>query len=263
MSIDKIEANARRALGHKDLAWIMANIPREYRDDAKVVRSFLTGVAEVWPEFADSAAYHSAHSALAELQQTRDLRDTVARLYHDPKLRAQVGEARVEAAFRDPATAYRELIQQSAAGRLSPELDRALDVIGEVRQFASEHGIAEPAPAEVPLPTNAGKAESELAALRSKSVAGTLTKAEDQRLTQLYEARIAREDTGAAEELAAHRKALGMPAKPAGEFERLIGKSVGGKLSPAENDRLNQLSGERAVQQGLVTQDDLDAETTE
>jgi hypothetical protein len=60
--------------------------------------------------------------------------------------------------------------------------------------------------------------------------------------------------------LAAHRKALGIPAKPAGEFERLIGKSVGAALTPAEDSRLNQLSGERAIEQGLVTQDDLDAE---
>ena len=260
MSLDKIEANARRALGHKDLAWIMANIPREYRDDAKVVRSFLTGVAEVWPEFADSAPYASAHSALHELEQARGLRDEVARLYHDPKIRAEFGEARVEAAFRDPATAYRELIQRSATGGLSPSLDRALDVIGEVRQFQSEHGIAEAPRTEAPIPGDVGKAEAEIKALRGKSIDGTLTKAEDARLTQLYEARVAREDSGAAAEIAAHAKALGLRDRPAGEYHSLIDKSLAGKLSPAENDRLNQLSGERAIEQGLVTQDDLDAE---
>jgi hypothetical protein len=260
MSIAKIEANARRALDNPALRWLLSDLPPAYADNPAALRALLTAAAEQDPKFSDSAAYHAAHSALAELQQTRDLRDEVARLYHDPKIRAEFGDARVEAAWRDPAAAYHELIQQSAAGGLSPELDRALDVIGEVRQFASEHGIAEPVPAEVPLPTNAGKAEGELAALRTKSVSGTLTKAEDARLTKLYEARIAREDTGAVEELAAHRKALGIPAKPAGEFERLIGKSVGGALTPAEDSRLNQLSGERAIEQGLVTQDDLDAE---
>jgi hypothetical protein len=261
VSIDRIEQRARSALGHKDLAWIMANVPREYRDNPAVIRSFLVTAAEGWQEFADSAVYHSAHSALAELQQTRDLRDQVAAIYWDPKIRAEFGEARVEAAFRDPATAYHELIQQSAAGGLSPHLDKALDVIGEVRQFASEHGIAEPVPAEVPLPNDVGKAEAEIKSLVGKSVSGRLSAAEDARLTKLYEARIAREDTGAAAEIAAHAKSLGMRDRPAGEFERLIGKSVGGKLSPAENDRLDQLSGARAVEQGLVTQDDLDAET--
>ena len=70
-------------------------------------------------------------------------------------------------------------------------------------------------------------------------------------------------DTGAAAEIAAHAKALGMRDRPAGEYRALIDKSLDGKLSPAENDRLDQLSGARAVEQGLVTQDDLDAETTE
>jgi hypothetical protein len=262
MSLAKIEANARRALGHKDLAWIVAHVPREYRDNPKVIRSFLVTAAEGWAEFADSAAYHSAHSALAELQQVRDLRDQIAAVYWDPKIRAEFGEARVEAAFRDPETAYHELIQQSVAGRLSPELDRALNVIGEVRQFASEHGIAEPAPAEVPIPGDAGKAEAEIKALRGKSIDGTLSRAEDARLTKLYEARIAREDSGAAAELAAHRKALGIPAKP-DQYRSLIDKSLNGKLTPEEDARLTEMSGDRAVAQGLITQDDLDAETTE
>jgi hypothetical protein len=113
------------------------------------------------------------------------------------------------------------------------------------------------------LPTNAGKAEGELAALRTKSVNGNITKAEDARLNQLYEARIAREDTGAAAEIAAHAKALGMRDRPAADYRALIDKSLAGTLTPSENDRLNEMSGARAVEQGLVTQDDLDAETTE
>src|SRR6202043_378965 len=148
---------------HKSLQWVMAHVPREYRDNPAVIRSFLTTAANGDPSFADDPAYHAAHASLAELQGARDLRDEVARLYHDPKIRAEFGEARVEAALRDPATAYRDLIQRSATGGLSASLDRALDVLGEVRQFASEHGIAEPAPAEVPIPAAPGKAESDLA----------------------------------------------------------------------------------------------------
>jgi type VI protein secretion system component VasK len=251
MSIAKIEANARRALGHKDLQWLVSDLPAGYADNPAALRALLVAAGQQDPKFSDSAAYHAAHSALAELQQTRDLRDTVARLYHDPKLRAQVGDDKVEAAWRNPEMARQFLIQRSVTTGLSPELDLALNVIGEARQFASEQGIAEPAPAAVPIPTDSTKRETEIATLRTKSVGGTLSKAEDARLNQLYEARIGRE-TGA--EAAAPRQD---GKKPAGEFERLIGKSVGGKLSPAEDSRLNELSQARAVEQGLVDIDDL------
>src|SRR6202043_319552 len=153
---------------HKSLQWVMAHVPREYRDNPAVIRSFLTTAANGDPSFADDPAYHAAHASLAELQGARDLRDEVARLYHDPKIRAEFGEARVEAAFRDPATAYRELIQRSATGGLSPSLDRALDVIGEVRQFQSEHGIAEAPRTEAPIPGDVGKAEAEIKSLVGK-----------------------------------------------------------------------------------------------
>jgi hypothetical protein len=251
MSIDKIEANARRALGHKDLQWVVAHVPKPYQDNPAVIRSFLVTAAEGWPEFADSAAYHSAHSALAELQQTRDLRDEVARLYHDPKIRAEFGDARVEAAFKNPAVAREELRALSVSGKLSKEADQALNLIYETQEYSRQYGIPEAAPAVVPIPSDSTKRETEIAELRSKSVAGTLTKAEDARLNQLYEARIGRE-TGA--EAAAPRQD---GKKPPGEFERLIGKSVGGKLSPSEDSRLNELAQARAVEQGLVDMDDL------
>jgi hypothetical protein len=71
--------------------------------------------------------------------------------------------------------------------------------------------------------------------------------------------RLAAQQPGASEELALHRKALGIPDKP-DEYKALIGKSLDGKLSPAEHARLIEMSGQRAVEQGLATQDDIDAE---
>jgi hypothetical protein len=58
----------------------------------------------------------------------------------------------------------------------------------------------------------------------------------------LYESRLAQDATP--EEVASHRKALGIPDKP-DEYKALIRKSLdlGGKLSPAENARLTEMSG--------------------
>jgi hypothetical protein len=51
-----------------------------------------------------------------------------------------------------------------------------------------------------------------------------------------------------------------MPERP-DQYRSLIDKSLNGKLTPEKDARLTEMSGERAVAQGLVTQDDLDAET--
>jgi hypothetical protein len=101
-------ANARRALGHKDLQWIVAHIPREYRDNPKVIRSFLVTAAEGWPEFADSAVYHSAHSALANYGRRATCRTKLRRSV-GPKIRAEFGGPALSGPC-DPETAYRELI---------------------------------------------------------------------------------------------------------------------------------------------------------
>jgi hypothetical protein len=148
MSIDRIEQRASRALAHPDLAWLLDDLPNGYKNNPKAISALLVAAAAADPAFAESQPYRDAHAALVPAVAARTLRDQVSELYWSPEIRAKFGTARVAAAFRDPATAYRELIQQSAAGGLSPHLDKALNVIGEVRQFASEHGIAEPVPAE-------------------------------------------------------------------------------------------------------------------
>ena len=116
-------------------------------------------------------------------------------------------------------------------------------------------------------------AERERAALISKSVTGRLSASEEARLTAIYEARVASDDRGAAdqasEELAAHRRALGGAAAepagarkaPGGEYERLISKSVSGGATAADEARLVQLAGERAVAEGQISQDGLQEET--
>lgn len=263
MSIERIESRASRALAHPDLAWLLDDLPSGYKNNPKAISALLVAAADADPAFASSPAYKAAHAALVPLGEARDLRDRLAAAWHNPRIRAEVGEARLAAAWRDPESAFRELIQRSAAGGLSPALDAALNTLGEYREFARANGQALPQPSEAPIPSDVGKVESELAELRTKSVNGNITKAEDARLNQLYEARVARENTDAAAEIAAHAKALGMRDRPAGEYRSLIEKSVTGKLTAEEDSRLTQLSGARAIEQGLVTQDDLDAETTE
>ena len=51
-----------------------------------------------------------------------------------------------------------------------------------------------------------------------------------------------------------------MRSRPTGEFARLLEKSIGrGGLSSEEHARMIEMSGQRAVEQGLVSQEDLDA----
>jgi hypothetical protein len=258
MSLAKIEARAAAACRHPDLAWVMKYIPKQYRDNPAVIASFLTTAANADPSFADDPAYHAAHASLVELRETRDLRDQVAALYWDPKIRAEYGDEAVERAWKNPSVAYEMLLKRSASSAegLPRHLDEALNILSEVREFGRANGIAEPAVAEAPIPSDGTKREAEIAELRTKSVTVGLTKAEEARQLKLYEARLGSEI--GAEAAAAPRQD---GKKPAGEFERLISRSVAaGKLTPDENSRLNELAGERAVETGQISREDLNAE---
>ncbi|HYU13851.1 MAG TPA: hypothetical protein VEK82_14835 [Stellaceae bacterium] len=239
---------ARAALRHPDLAWVMNELPPEYRDNPAVIRHLMTVAANASPEFARSPAYHAAAAATSDLGRERDFRDRVARAYYDPKIRAKFGAARVEAAWADPEAALAELRSMSVAGGLSPALNEALDVIYEARQFATETGgtLSGPPPAVAPIPSDPATADAERAALVEKSVSGQLSKAENTRLNQLYEAQVTRE-TGAP-----------LPAdKPAAQSERarLVSKSVAGKLNSAEDARLTQLYEAKVIADGTPVEE--------
>jgi len=250
------------ALGHRQFNKLRALIPPEDHDDARKLLSWFITAASFDPKGADTPAYREAHAALHGLVAAQDLGNRAARLYHDPKIRAEFGDAAVEAFWRNPDTAYEMLIERGSTGKLPPHLSEALSVIGEVRSFSAEQGIAEPAASsqQERLPVGAA-AESEWKSLIAKSAVGRISQAEETRLTRLAEARVAAGDRATAAELAAHAKALGMPARPAGEFQSLIDKSIDDQLSESETARMTQLAGQRAVEQGQITSDQLQEES--
>src|SRR3954447_14369563 len=140
-------------------------IPREDRADPSALRQWLILASEFDPKGAQRPAYAEAHAALTAASAERDLSDQIARLYHDPKIRAEFGAERVEAAWRDPETAREELLALSAAGKLSKAGSAALDGLYAVRQYAIEQGTPLPEPAAAPLPSNP---DDEIKALLAK-----------------------------------------------------------------------------------------------
>jgi hypothetical protein len=243
-----LEQRARHALAHKDIKFIFDDLPAGYRDNPKALRELLIGVVE-GHRLASSSAYKEAHAALSELQDARDLQHRIATAYHDPKLRAEFGEARIDAALRDPAAAYAELLDLSAKGKLSAAAVRAFDTLAEAREYSRAAGQEWSAPQQEQIPTDNTKRETEIATLLSKSADGKLSKAEDARLLSLYEARLASEAT--------ENPAPASAPKRPDEFRQLAEKSITGKLTTAEDARYTELAQARAVEQGLVDPADM------
>jgi hypothetical protein len=225
---------ARQAMQHEALAWVWAEIPTELRDSAEVVRHLLVAAAGADPSLGESPVYARAHSLLVAAGREQELQQRISAAYWNPQIRAKFGAARVEEAWRDPETALVELRSMSTNGTLPPGADQVLDTIYEAREFARENGgtLSGPPPAAAPIPTDPAAANAERKALIAKSIGGTLSKAENARLNALIAA------GASADEVAAHRKALGVPAAPA-ERKTLIQKSVAGTITPAESEQLN------------------------
>jgi hypothetical protein len=156
--------------------------------------------------------------------------------------------------YAHPQEAYAELIRRGAVDKLPAGLENALSVIGEARQFATDNNIAEVAVAEVAIPHEAGARDAEYRDLIDRSARGRLSAAQDARLLALAEARTAALSEGATpQEMAAHRRTLGLPQKPAGsEYEKLIAKSASQRLSAAEDQQLHELATARAIEAGLM-----------
>jgi hypothetical protein len=255
---------ARKALASPELRWVDACIPKQHANNIGVIRHLLGYAATLDPKVRDSAAYAQCLTAMSEIDRERTLARQISEAWHDPKLRAEVGEARMEAALRDPETAYQELVGRSATGRLPPHLDAALKALGEARHYATDMGIplAPGAPsAPVAVPSDKASIDSEYAQLVGESTKRRLSESEIARMTALKAEQIKREPAVPAgatpQETAAHRKALGLPESPPSEYQQLVQKSVSG-LSPAEHSRMIELKGEqlgvgRAGEQGQAT----------
>jgi hypothetical protein len=259
MTIAKIEARAKAALAHRDLKPVMALVPVNERDSPAHLRRWLSLAAEVAPErFADSPALNDAFGALLQVENARGLRDKVAALYHSGALRAQATAAGLdfEGLYSRPDEAYALLVSRGATGRLTKEFDEALSTLSEVREFARESGAPLQPDAAKPIPAGQDAQDDEYQTLIKATATGKATKAQDDRLMQLAAARIARE-----EQQEAAAEAAGGTRPPPDEYRTLIEKSVsGGPLSPAESARLNHLAGDRAVEAGLVTAEDIETE---
>jgi hypothetical protein len=253
--IDKLRTTAKQALEHPMFRDLFTHIPKAEQNDPQAMKAWLRAAAEIDPKGSDRAPYKSAYAALDNWVQAEDFSSRVAALANSPALRAEFGAERIEAALKDPAAAREELRALSATGKLSKQADRALGLLYEAQEFSRQYDIPESPRVETPMPVNGAALQGEIDALRGKSINGTISKAEDARLDRLYEQRLAKLPEGATdEEKASHRKALGIPEKPArpDEYRTLISRSVAGKLTPEENSRLDRLSEARAVADGLM-----------
>jgi hypothetical protein len=241
-------------------------IPRADHNDPRALSGWLTAAALEDPAGARRPGFLAADAALQELNSALDLQSRIATVFHDPKLRAEVGVERIEAALRDPEGAYAELIQKSAAGKLSPQLNEALNVLGEAREFARENGAEWTAAPPPPIPSDSTARETEIAALNLKSINRAITPAERERQLQLYEQRLAGESAAETEPKTAGRPRDGagrfqQPDKPSGEYARLLEKSIGrGGLSATERSRMLTLAADWAIASGQVSADDVQAE---
>jgi hypothetical protein len=143
------------------------------------------------PELDRSPEFAAAFAGVDQAARAVELQHEAARLYHDPAIRKAAGD-KLDRYWQHAQEAFEALVDQSAAHGLPRDLDRALDVIGEARQFATEAGIPEAAPEAPPVPASARELEFEIGELVQKSVSGTPLierPEEDSRLNHLAGAR--------------------------------------------------------------------------
>jgi hypothetical protein len=250
MSVSKLEKLAAAALKHPDLAWIMKHVPARYADNGRVIRELFTAAATADPGLADSEAFSMAYANLAQVSEARDLRDSVARLYHEPEIRAAAGD-KLDWYFAHPRDAYAALLDASASGSIKQVAYDAMVAAQGAIDFEAEHGDGS-APSTPPpaLPSDPGKAEAEYRKLIEKSITKRelMTATDEERMNALALGIVTRRDAAEAVRIAAATA----PKPEPGEYEKLIEKSVDGGLNDTESTRLNDLATDRAASAGLL-----------
>jgi hypothetical protein len=250
MSISKIEAAAAKALRHRDLQWITKHIPARYRDNAAVIRELFTAAATADPGLADSEAFNMAYANLGQVSEARGLRDQVARLYHDPEIRAAAGD-KLDWYFQHPRDAYAALLDASASGAIKQVAYDAMVAAQGAIDFEAEHGgSGASSTPPVTLPSDPGKAEAEYRKLIEKSITKRelMTADEETRMHALALAKVTRADAAEAVRIAAATA----PKPEPGEYERLISESTERALDAGEQGRLEELATDRAASAGLL-----------
>jgi len=252
----KSEESVRAALRHPALAWVVKHVPPAYRDDLAVIGKIMAAAATGDPAFAATRPFVEAHAALGEAARVRDLQGRMAEIYNDPHVQAAVAERGWDWWAARPELAYKSLIELSQTDpKYLGTAERLHEVIATVREasdFAAEAGQVSRPDALAPIPTSNARIDDEYQKLISKSLDGRLSQAEQTRLETLASAREER----VAEEFDA-KLAATTPAPD--EYRGLIRKSLDGKLNAAEQSRLEALAGQKAVRDGMLSQEDHDA----
>src|SRR4051794_7770117 len=96
-----IEQAARQALGHRRLSTLMSAIPGKDLANPHEVMMWLRAAVSLEPAVLDDGAFMAAHAAVSKWVAGADLQRRISDVYWNPKLRAEIGEARLEAAWRD------------------------------------------------------------------------------------------------------------------------------------------------------------------
>jgi len=251
MSIDRLKSTATAALRHKDLAWIMKEIPARYRDDPRVVKSMLAAATNGDPALVDDPSFKHAFAAVEAFDHASGLADRVAQLCDNPKIiaAASANGRDVSWYLERPAVAYEALMSLS---RTDPSLlcenlrHEALLTVAEARDYSASLGMAEPTAPRDPMPaTEAGRAARWTELIKKSVTPGErLTEEESAHLKALGGHEAALEEV---------RRQSAMRTPPAsGEFDKLIQKSVSSKLTPAEEQRLQALATDRAIENGSI-----------
>jgi hypothetical protein len=205
LSVAKLEKLAAAALKHPDMSWIMKHVPARYRDNAAVIRELLVAAATADPGLADNEAFATAHANLTQVTEARDLRDQVARLYHDPEIRAAAGD-KLDWYFAHPRDAYAALLDASASGSIKQVAYDAMVAAQGAIDFETEHGGGSaPSTPPVTIPSDPGKAEAEYKALIEKSITkrALMTATEEEKMHALALGIVTRRDAAEAVRIAA------------------------------------------------------------
>lgn len=230
--------NADKALKHPRLAALMSVIPTIDRVNPKALREWLIVAADADPKGAQSKEFQAAYQSVTDWAQASTLSDRASAIFFDPKLITEFGADRVRAAWANPAVAYEELVQMSAAGKLSAQAAEALAVLSEAREMAAASGDGAFQARQSTVPVISSRIDAEARQLVEASASRRLNANEEARLSALYVAKTERDERNAAASQAASQR----PRAPPGRRQQLIERSVGpAGLNASEQRELESL----------------------
>lgn len=247
--IDQLASRAKAALSHRHMSIILGFIPQAERSNPRLVASWLKAAALTDPGLADVPAFRDAVGAVEAWRQGADLANQAGALWHDDRIRSNFTESELQWVLANPRAAYKALISDPhriSDGDLRHEV---LLVLAGAEALATEHGLPFGDRAAAPaIPQDAAGQNEEYATLIAIPP-GKLTQAQHNRLLQLADGRVQREEADL--QRAVERQHQPHPDRP-DEYRSLIAKSLRGPLSAADQARLGALATRRAYDEGLT-----------